>query len=90
MPDINPIPNNEECERILTDSYIGILVMCRDDEPYAVPINHSYADGKLYFQCGLTGRKLDMIRANPKVCYVVNNYFGDPNDLNVWCELDLY
>ena len=81
MPEsINPMPNNEECERILTDSYTGILAMCHDEEPYAVPINHAYVDGKLYFHCRATGRKLDMIRANPNVCYVVNNYFGDLND----------
>jgi nitroimidazol reductase NimA-like FMN-containing flavoprotein (pyridoxamine 5'-phosphate oxidase superfamily) len=51
--------------------------MCRDSEPYAVPINHAYADGKLYFHCAPTGLKLDMIRANPRVCYVVNHDFGD-------------
>jgi len=75
---IEPIPNNAECERILKGSYTGILVMCNDEEPYAVPINHAYSDGKLYFHCGITGRKLDMISANPRVCYVVNNYYGDP------------
>ncbi len=75
---IKPKPNNAECERILKGSYSGILSMCHDEEPYAVPINHAYLDGKLYFHCGATGRKLDMIRANPRVCYVVNNYYGDP------------
>ncbi len=78
---IRPIPNNAECERILKSFHSGILVMCRDEEPYAVPINHAYSDGKLYFHCAPTGRKLDMIRANPRVCYVVNRYFGDPEHL---------
>jgi nitroimidazol reductase NimA-like FMN-containing flavoprotein (pyridoxamine 5'-phosphate oxidase superfamily) len=78
---IKPIPNNEECERILKGSYTGILVMCQDEEPYAVPINHAYKDGRLYFHCAPTGRKLDMIRANPNVCYVVNTYFGDQEHL---------
>lgn len=78
---IEPIPNNAECERILRSSYSGILVMCHDEEPYAVPINHAYSDGKLYFHCAPAGRKLDMIRANPRVCYVVNNYFGDLGDM---------
>jgi hypothetical protein len=77
---INPVPNKQECERIIKSSYTGVLVMCQDDEPYALPINHAYVDGKLYFHCGTTGRKLDIIRANPNVCYVVNNYFGDPED----------
>lgn len=75
---IEPIQNNAECERILTDSYTGSLVMCQDVNPYAVPINHAYADGILYFHCAPEGRKIDMIRQNPNVCYVVNNFFGDP------------
>ena len=75
---IKQIPNNAECERILKSSYTGILVTCHDEEPYAVPINHAYVDGKLYFHCGTTGRKLDMIRANPRISYVVNRYYGDP------------
>lgn len=85
---IKPIPNNVECERILKGSFVGILVMCQDEEPYAVPINHAYSDGKLYFHCAPTGRKLDMIRANPRVCYVVNNHFGSPEDSadNVKCH----
>jgi len=74
---IEPIPDNAECERILKRSFVGVMVMCDDEEPYAVPINHAYSDGKLYFHCAPTGRKLDMIRANPRVCYIVNSYFGD-------------
>jgi len=77
---IKPVSNNEECERILKGSRVGILVMCNNSEPYAVPINHAYSDGKLYFHCGTTGKKLDMIRANPHVCYVVNDHFGDPGE----------
>jgi len=77
---IKTTKNNAECERILTESYTGILVMCHDEEPYAIPINHAYSDGKLYFHCAVKGKKLDMIRANPKICYVVNSYFGNLED----------
>jgi len=78
---IQPVPNNAECERMLTACSAGVLVMCREAEPYAVPMNHAYAAGKLYFHCALTGQKLDMIRANPAACYVVNSYFGEPGAL---------
>jgi len=74
---IDPVPNNAECERMLAAMPVGVLVMCRDGEPYAVPINHAYADGRLYFHCAPEGKKLDMIRANPRVCYVVNRDFGE-------------
>jgi hypothetical protein len=78
---IEPRANNAECERIIRTYPVGILVMAGGGEPYAVPMNHAYADGRLYFHCGLTGRKLDMIRANPATCYVVNGFFGKPQDL---------
>jgi nitroimidazol reductase NimA-like FMN-containing flavoprotein (pyridoxamine 5'-phosphate oxidase superfamily) len=79
---IEPVANNAECERIIKTYPVGILVMADGGEPYAVPMNHAYADGKIYFHCALTGRKLDMIRANPTTRYVVNGYFGDPKDLS--------
>ena len=78
---IEPSPNNAECERMITASPVGVLVMCTGSEPYAVPMNHAYSGGKLYFHCAPTGRKLDMIRVNPKVCYVVNREFGEPGAL---------
>jgi len=78
---IEPSPNNAECERIVTASPVGVLVMCSGSKPYAVPMNHAYLEGKLYFHCAPSGRKLDMIRENPNVCYVVNRYFGEPGAL---------
>ena len=63
---------------MLTAFSVGVLVTCDASAPYAVPMNHAYSDGKLYFHCAPTGRKLDIIRANPRVCYVVNRHFGEP------------
>jgi hypothetical protein len=79
---VDLMPNNAECERIISTYPVGVLVMAHGGEPYAVPMNHAYAQGTLYFHCALTGRKLDVIRANPATCYVVNGYFGDPRDLS--------
>jgi hypothetical protein len=66
---------------MLTASSVGVLVMCSNSQPYAVPMNHAYSEGRLYFHCAPSGRKLDMIRANPSVCYVVNREFGEPGAL---------
>jgi nitroimidazol reductase NimA-like FMN-containing flavoprotein (pyridoxamine 5'-phosphate oxidase superfamily) len=73
---IEPVPNSAECERIITSFDVGVLVMSQGGAPYAVPMNHVYHQGALYFHCAPTGRKLDAIRANPRVCYVVNNDLG--------------
>ncbi len=76
---IEPTPNNAECERMLRTMDVGVLVMCQDDVPYAVPMNHAFAEGKLFFHCAPTGRKLDVLRANPQVCYVVEQRLGEGN-----------
>ena len=48
--------------------HLGLAV---DNEPYVVPMNYGYTheDGKLviYLHSAVRGKKLDMIRANPKV-----------------------
>jgi uncharacterized protein len=74
---INPLKNNEECEKIAKSAFQGVLCMTEDNLPYAVPINHAYQDGVFYFHCGSSGKKLDTIEKNPNVTYVINRYYGD-------------
>ena len=53
--------------------HLGLAV---DNEPYVVPMNYGYAleDGKLvlYLHSGLKGKKLDMIRENPRVSFALD------------------
>jgi hypothetical protein len=37
--------------------------------PYITPVNHLVHEGRIYFHCKLTGRKLDNIRENSRVCF---------------------
>ena len=58
---------------ILDKSKIPHIGMVDGDEPYVVPMNYGYAfeDGKLviYLHGARRGRKLDVMRANPKVFF---------------------
>ena len=53
--------------------HLGLAV---DNEPYVVPMNYGYIkeDGKLviYLHSAVRGKKLDMIRANPKVFFEID------------------
>lgn len=61
-----------ECDIILTTATSGTLALLGDDGyPYAVPISHVYADGKLYFHSALTGHKIDAIRHYDKASFCV-------------------
>ncbi len=76
-----PVESREECEKIITGTYQGVLSMADNNEPYALPINHAYHDGKFYFHCAATGMKLDYINRNPYVTYVITKYYGEPGNL---------
>jgi nitroimidazol reductase NimA-like FMN-containing flavoprotein (pyridoxamine 5'-phosphate oxidase superfamily) len=73
---IQPVLNNAACEMVIQGTYVGTLVMCDDNIPYAVPMNHAFVDGKLYFHCAVRGRKIDMIKQNPNVTYVISKNAG--------------
>ena len=53
--------------------HLGLAV---NDEPYVVPMNYGYTheNGKMviYLHSAVRGKKLDMIRANPKVFFEVD------------------
>ncbi len=62
-----------EIIRILDESKIAHIGLVDGDEPYVVPMNYGYVmnDGKLtiYLHGAKRGRKLDLIRNNPKVFF---------------------
>ncbi len=47
------------------------VAFCGEDWPYIVPMNFSMLDGTLYFHCASDGVKLDLLKANPNVCFEV-------------------
>ncbi len=66
------INNQEEMEQILKDSSICRIAMVDDDKPYLVPMNFGYREGALYLHSAPEGRKIDLIRKNPFVCFEVD------------------
>lgn len=63
------ITDREELQSIIRDSLVCRLGLCDGERPYIVPMSFGY-DGKyLFFHCAREGRKLDIIRRNPNVCF---------------------
>ncbi len=73
-------PGLRRIERILRANSVGRLGLCQDGDVYVVPLNHCYRRGRLILHCGFTGRKLDMLRSNSRVCYEVDSCAGMPAD----------
>jgi len=65
-------------ERILAGQSVGHLGLAHSGEVYVVPLNYTYSRGRILFHCALEGRKLDMIRANPRVCFEVSYQGAEP------------
>jgi nitroimidazol reductase NimA-like FMN-containing flavoprotein (pyridoxamine 5'-phosphate oxidase superfamily) len=59
-----------ECQDVLRGATIARLATARDNQPYVVPI-HTYFDGDYLYSFATLGRKIDWMRANPKVCVEV-------------------
>ena len=67
------VTDPQQIKEILDTAQVVHLGLCVDNEPYVVPMNYGYTmeEGKLtlYLHSAVRGKKLDMIRANPKVFF---------------------
>ncbi len=61
-------------KEVLKDAEIGRISMCKDGEPYVVPICFVYLGGSIYFHSKKTGKKVDYIKSNPKICFQVDDH----------------
>ncbi|MBU1341461.1 MAG: pyridoxamine 5'-phosphate oxidase family protein [Proteobacteria bacterium] len=66
------IINRQDIEKILWGASICRLAMVDGNTPYMVPMNFGYKDGVLYFHSAPEGRKIDLIKINPNVCFEVD------------------
>jgi len=69
------IESKTDLAEILRRGEICYLSMVDNQKPYVVPLNYSYADGALYFHSAPEGRKVDILKKNPEVCFtIVSDY----------------
>ena len=71
-PEHEFVESHEEMEEILRGNGFGFLGLVDDDESYVVPLNYSYHDGgRILVHCAHVGKKIDILRKNPNVCFTV-------------------
>ena len=66
----------EEARALLSAGRIGHLGCVDNGEPYVVPINYVFEDGSVYSH-SLPGRKIEVLRANPRACLQVDEIKND-------------
>ena len=65
----------DEIDQVLRSQQVGRLACAADDRPYIVPINYAY-DGSFIYACSGAGHKLDVMRRQPNVCFLVDEIAG--------------
>ena len=63
------ITDPAEIEGILREALICRLAMTDGQVPYVVPLNFGYRERALYFHTGRAGKKIDILKKNPVVCF---------------------
>jgi len=66
------ITDKSVLEELLLRAKVCRLGLFDGQWPYVVPVNFGYAKGCLYIHSSLKGRKMDILRTNPKVCFEVD------------------
>jgi len=63
---------SREMELLLERVPVGRLAISTTDGPYAVAVNHLYLEGNIYFHSAREGRKIEALRSDPRLCFLVD------------------
>ena len=63
--------DREKMREILEKGLVCHLAMVDDGKPYMVSMNYGFVDDTIYLHSALEGRKIDILRKNPDVCFQV-------------------
>ncbi len=69
----------------------GVMAVSTEDgTPYCLPLSFAREGNSLYFHCAREGRKLDLLRRNPRVCitFVAEDtpVFVEPHMYSTWYQ----
>src|SRR5512140_1677148 len=63
------IKDPAEIDAILRTAPVCRIAMAAGGRPYVVPVNFAVNCDHLYFHCARKGKKIEMLRDNPSVCF---------------------
>jgi nitroimidazol reductase NimA-like FMN-containing flavoprotein (pyridoxamine 5'-phosphate oxidase superfamily) len=66
------IEDRGEIDSILNRCLVGRIGMSLKDNPYVVPVNYLYRQGKIYFHSANEGQMFTYLKANNQVCFEVD------------------
>jgi nitroimidazol reductase NimA-like FMN-containing flavoprotein (pyridoxamine 5'-phosphate oxidase superfamily) len=63
---------SREMELLLERMPVGRLAVVTEDGPYIVTVNYLFFEGNIYFHSGVSGRKMEALQADSRVCFLVD------------------
>jgi len=63
------ISDASEIRTIIRSARVCRLGMVNENKPYIVPLCFGYHENVLYFHGSIKGRKIDILKKNPNVCF---------------------
>jgi len=60
-------------EEILSGAIICRVAMLDGNRPYIIPFNYGFSDGCLFIHSAPEGKKIDLLKQNPEVCFEVED-----------------
>ena len=67
------IDDRKEIEALLDRMPVGRLGLTTDEGPYVLSVNYLPTEGCIYFHSAREGKKMDALRDNPRVCFLVED-----------------
>jgi len=74
------ITDQDQIDAFLLQAKVGNLGLANELEPYILPLNFAWWNGCIYFHGADSGRKIEMINANNRVCFSVCEEYGTVAD----------
>jgi len=81
------ISTREEIDAVIREADVCHLAFSVGDEPYVIPISFGYDGEALYLHTAKTGKKIDFIELNNRVCFELETNVvlqTDENDACMW------
>lgn len=66
------ITNRREIDSILQKATVCRIGFIDHETPYIVPLNFGYSNNCLYFHSAPEGRKIELLKKNPLICFEVD------------------
>jgi len=66
------LTDRAEIDAIINQANVLHLALAEEDQPFVVPVFYAYDGEFLYFHSAKAGRKIEMLKRNPKVCFCIS------------------